>query len=78
MHYITLLLHVITDGGSSLVAAARCTNSNDAFLPLLYIYLYICQANPKECDEVMEAVIRTVTMTGSREIPRDQDEFKSR
>lgn len=28
------------------------------------------QTNPVECDEVMEAVIRTVTMTGPRALPK--------
>jgi len=34
--------------------------------------------NPSECDEVMESVIRIVTMTGPREKPRDRDQLKSR
>lgn len=37
------------------------------------------QSNPAECDEVMEAVIRTVTLTGSREVPKEAEgKLKSR
>jgi hypothetical protein len=31
------------------------------------------QGNPADCDEVMESVIRTVTLTGSRDIPKDSE-----
>jgi hypothetical protein len=36
------------------------------------------QANPAECDEVMEAVIRTVTLCGTRDIPKGDHKMKSR
>lgn len=31
------------------------------------------QKNPTECDEVMEAVIRIATLTGTRDIPKDRE-----
>lgn len=31
------------------------------------------QKNPAECDEVMEAVIRIATLTGTRDIPKDRE-----